>query len=285
MHKHISFFSTTLMALALLQPSGAGATTAYIYATDGSGNSTGWVEDATIFANNTANSNGAGPGMFVGSNSSTSPRRGLLRFDVVGYNGVNLTSVTSIDAVRLVLTVGMKAGSGGGDGTGGGNCGGGDSTVRTIDIYRVKDVSGTSTGDWGESATTGSSPTIGGTGQGAAAGTGDATWTSRAHSSNPAWATAGGDHETTASDTQSASNTCPYQVTFSGTNLRQDVRAWLGNGATQIPNRGWILINQAEGTAQSFRAFWTKEGEALGYTIGSPAITHYGPVLEIDYTP
>ncbi|MGC4098282.1 MAG: hypothetical protein QM706_14300 [Nitrospira sp.] len=241
--------------------------------------STGLVKDATIFANNTGNSNGAGPGMFVGSNSGPSARRGFVRVDVASYSSGILVGKT-IDAVRLILTVGMKAGSGGGDGGGGGSCTGGDGTSRTIDIFRVIDVSGTSTGDWGESATTSAGSSIGGTGQGATAGAGDATWASRAHSS--AWASAGAssDYNTTASDTQSTGTTCPVQITFSGTNMVSDVTGWL-NGS--FPNRGWILKSQAEGSSQSFRAFWTKEGELLGYTIGSPAITHYGPVLEIDY--
>ncbi len=288
MHQGVLLASTAFLVLLLAQPRGAEAATAYLYSVV-SGTDTGLVKDATIFQNNTANSNGAGPGMFVGSNGSTSPRRGLIRFDVGKYNTDNsnvLTNATSIDAVRLILTVGMKAGSGGGDGLGGGSCGGGDGTDRNIDIYRIIDVtSPSSTGDWGEGSTSASS-TIGGTGQGVAAapGSGDATWTSRKHSSNPAWAAAGAgsDYNTTASDTENAGHTCPIQVTFSGTNMVNDVKAWLGIG-TSAPNRGWILISQAEGTATTFRAFWTREGEAWGYTIGSPAITHYGPVLEIDY--
>lgn len=70
MRKSVSLAGAALMALALSQPSGAGATTVTLYSTDGSGNSTGLVKDATIFANNVNNSNGAGPGMFVGGNNN-----------------------------------------------------------------------------------------------------------------------------------------------------------------------------------------------------------------------
>ncbi len=38
-------------------------------------------KDATIYQNNN-NSNGAGPGMFVGTNGTSSPRRALLSFDL-----------------------------------------------------------------------------------------------------------------------------------------------------------------------------------------------------------
>jgi hypothetical protein len=40
------------------------------------------AEDATIFQNNVDNSNGAGPGMFAGTNGMGSPRRGLIQFDI-----------------------------------------------------------------------------------------------------------------------------------------------------------------------------------------------------------
>ena len=166
----------------------------------------------------------------------------------------------TIDAVRLKLIVGMKAGSGGGDGMGGGSCGGGDSNAHDIFIHRVKDVtSPSSTGDWGESATTSAGPTIGGTGQGAAAGTDDATWESRRHDENPEWASGGGgDYEATASDTQAGGTTCPYLVTFQGSGMEADVDGWTRSTPT-FDNRGWILINEDEEDAQSFRAFWTKK--------------------------
>lgn len=285
MRKSVSLAGVALMALALSQPSDAGATTVTLYSTDGSGTPTGLVKDATIFANNVNNSNGAGPGMFVGTNGNGSPRRALLRFDVRGYSSGVLIGKT-IDDVRLKLIVGMKAGSGGGDGMGGGSCGGGDNSPHNILIHRVKDVtSPSSTGDWGESATTSAGPTIGGTGQGAAAGTDDATWESRRHDENPEWASGGGgDYEATASDTQAGGTTCPYLVTFQSAGMIADVTAWTAS-SNPTPNRGWILINDDEDVNSSFRAFWTKEGELQMYTItiGMTTYPNYGPVLEVDY--
>lgn len=269
MRKDVLLAGAALMVLALSQPGGAEGATVTIGST--------YVKDATIFANNTGNSNGAGPGMFVGGNNNVTdtlrPRRGLLKFDVVAYDGANsniLTTATAINSVTLKLDLGMAAGSGGGNGLGGGTCPGGDSSNRVIDIYRLKDVtSPSSTGNWGESASTGSSSQIGGTGQGASAGTDDATWTSRRHSSNPNWAAAGAnsDHEASVSATATVGGggTCPATHQWSSAGLLADVKAWLGYGVTQIDNRGWILINQEETDSQTFRAYWTKEGEALGY--------------------
>src|SRR5262245_61027435 len=82
-------------------------------------------KDNTIFQNNPNNSAGGGAGIFVGTNGNTSPRRGLISFD--------LTSIpfgSTINSVQLTLTVGQIPG-----GTTG--------VARTIDLFAM-------TRAWGE---------------------------------------------------------------------------------------------------------------------------------------
>lgn len=73
----------------------------------------GSMADATIFQNNVDNSNGAGPGIFAGGNGTSSPRRGLISFDVAD----NVPTGSTITSAALTLVLGQSAGSGG---TGGG---------------------------------------------------------------------------------------------------------------------------------------------------------------------
>lgn len=235
--------------------------------------------DATIFenafqsgGNGATQSNGAGPGMFAGSNSNQSPRRGLLEFDVAGA----LPAGAAINSVQLQLTVGQVAGSGG---TGSG----GDPFTRTIQLYKLN-------ADWGEGTTGSTATTIGGTGQGFPANPGDATWTQNKFGTS-SWTTPGalGD----ANPTPSASTVIPgnsggvnvTNQTFSWGSTAQmvaDVQSWLNAPSS---NFGWLIKNNNEVDDpntptfnegfQTFRAFFTKEGEARG--LGT------GPRLLIDY--
>src|SRR5262245_52700050 len=155
MFTKIMLGGTSLVALALYQPVGANALEVTLTAS----------HDATIFenafeagGNGATQSNGAGPGMFAGSNSNLSPRRGLLSFDVS-----SIPTGSTINSAEVQLTVGQIAGSGG-SGTGG------DQTTRTIELYKLNL-------DWGEGTTGNSATMIGGTGQGFPANPGDATWT------------------------------------------------------------------------------------------------------------
>ena len=100
------------------------------------------VKDATIFQNNVNNSNGAGPGMFAGTNGMTSPRRGLIEFTVAG----NVPAGATINSVQLELFLGQTAGGGGGS--------------FNIGLYTLSQ-------NWGE-GTTEAGGTISGTGAGCA---------------------------------------------------------------------------------------------------------------------
>ena len=68
-------------------------------------------KDTSIFQNNANNSDGAGQGLFAGTNGQSSPRRALIAFNVGG-----IPSNAIVQSVQLTLKVGQVAGSGGGGG-------------------------------------------------------------------------------------------------------------------------------------------------------------------------
>jgi hypothetical protein len=188
------------------------------------------IKDASIFKNNTDNSNGAGPGIFAGDNGMDSPRRGLIEFNIAG----SIPAGSTITGVQLTLFLGQVAGT--------------DSTPRTIGLFDLL-------ADWGE-GTTGAGGTIGGTGQGFPANPGDATWNARFFSGT-LWGTPGGDHKATASATLSVNSVINAPFTWLSTPaFVGDVQGWLNNPAT---NFGWELINLDEVTTTDFRAFYTRE--------------------------
>jgi hypothetical protein len=206
----------------------------------------GAIKDASIFQNNVDNSNGAGPGMFAGTNGMNSPRRGLIEFDIAG----NVPASATIDTIQLTLFLGQVAGN--------------DITPRTIGLFELA-------ADWGE-GTTGSGGMIGGTGQGFPANPGDATWNARFFPGT-LWATPGGDHDSSASATTTVTSVInnPYSW-LSTPGLVSDVQGWLNTPAT---NFGWELINLDETTPTDFRAFYTRE-----FTDAT-----LRPQLEITFTP
>jgi PEP-CTERM motif len=191
--------------------------------------------DATIFENNVNNSNGEGPVLFAGTNGATSPRRGLIDFDIAG----NIPIGATITGVQLTLHLGQVAGSGGGSG--------GDQTPRTIGLFELM-------ADWAEGMT-GSGSTIGGSGQGFAANPGDTTWNARFFPGT-LWATPGGDHDATASATSTVTSVIDAAYTWASPGLVSNVQGWLNAPAT---NFGWELINLNETTATDFRAFYSRE--------------------------
>ena len=207
----------------------------------------GDIKDATIFQIPANNSNGAGPGMFAGTDGVGSPRRGLIEFDIAG----NVPAGSTINAVQLTLFLGQVAGS--------------DATPRTIELHRL-------TADWGEGTTGSGSTMIGGTGQGFPANAGDATWNARFFPGT-LWATPGGDFAASASASTIVDQDIndPYQWLTTAA-LVIDVQGWLNAPAT---NFGWALINAEENISQDSRAFYTRDF--------SNAAFH--PQLQIDFTP
>lgn len=127
MSKKIVLGGALLGALLLSQPIASWAVQISLQAS----------RDATIFenaflsgGNGATNSNGAGPGMFAGSNSNQSPRRGLLSFDLSA-----IPTDSTITSAQVQLTVGQIAGSGG-------SGSGGDQITRTIELFKLNT-------DWG----------------------------------------------------------------------------------------------------------------------------------------
>jgi hypothetical protein len=112
-------------------------------------------QDATLFGASTANNNSSsGPGMFVGSDGMSRPKRGLIEFNIPAF----IPAGATITGASLSLVLGQVAGA--------------DATPRTIGLFDV-------TTNWagGTNGTTGfPGPGFGGTGQGFAPNIGDATW-------------------------------------------------------------------------------------------------------------
>src|SRR5262249_17460502 len=136
--------------------------------------SVGALHDAMIFGNaQTARASGAGPGMFAGADTSGNVKRALVTFDL---SAAGIPANATIDSVTMKLVLGQVAGAGQG-GTG--------STwpTRVISVYHL-------TKAWSE-GTSGSptSASMGGTGSGYTAGTGDVTWV-YANDSSSSWTTA-----------------------------------------------------------------------------------------------
>jgi hypothetical protein len=234
MPRLLTWFSSGIVVVILSAPAQAATITI------------GAIKDASIFENNVDNSNGAGPGVFAGTNGMDSPRRGLIEFNIAG----SIPAGATINAVQLTLFLGQVAGN--------------DLTPRTIGLFELA-------ADWGE-GTTGSGGTIGGTGQGFPANPGDATWNARFFP-GALWTTPGGDHNPTVSASTVVTSVINNPYTWLTTpRLVSDVQGWLNTPAT---NFGWELINLDETTATDFRAFYTRE-----FTD-----TTLRPQLQITFTP
>lgn len=210
--------------------------------------------DASIFQNNISNSNGAGPGLFVGTNSNKSPRRTLISFDLS-----LIPAGSIINDVQLTLTLGQIAGSGG-------NASDVSAFARTFSLYELSQ-------GWGEGSTGSTATAIGGTGQGFSAGTGDATWSSAKYGVTT-WNTPGGDFDPLASGSLTIQTGVTAGNAFtwgSTTEMVADVQGWLDAPST---NHGWILLNGDETGTQTFFAFYSSEWTNAAQT----------PVLAVTYT-
>ena len=210
----------------------------------------GASKDASIYAGTVNNSNGAGPGMFAGTDTGPNRIRSLIDFDIAGSG---IPSGATITNVQLMLGLGMVPG-------------GSAPSPETIDLRRL-------TADWGEGTTGSGSSGIGGTGAGFPANAGDATWNARMFPGT-LWTTAGGDFSPTVSASLSVGNTINTYYTWASTTaLVADVQGWLNNPSS---NFGWELVNEDETSARTFRAFYTREAPG--------ASAAFRPQLQITYT-
>ncbi|HVT30025.1 MAG TPA: DNRLRE domain-containing protein [Lacipirellulaceae bacterium] len=215
----------------------------------------GAVKDNTIFQSNAGNSAGGSAGVFSGSNGQGSPRRGLIAFDVAG----NVPAGSIITGAELTLYLGNAA----------------NTNVQSIGLHKL-------TKDWGEGAAGSSSLTIGGSGAGFPASSGDATWDDAEYDS-VSWSSPGatGDFNTVASATASVGGPTDTPFTWSSTAaLVDDVQSWLDDPAS---NFGWALINENEAANQTVKAFYSREATQNSSGVSNSLDPAWRPRLTITY--
>jgi hypothetical protein len=194
------------------------------------------VRDNTLYQDASGSlSNGAGEYMYVGATRSFGVRRGLLAFDL---SAIPTGSV--ITGVSLTMHVSRA-----------------NFANQSVGLHRV-------TTEWGEGTSNAGDPG----GGGAAASTGDATWT-QSMFNIASWVTPGGDFDGESANTL-VSGIGTYQWT-STPRLIGDVQSWLNNPSQ---NFGWLLLGD-EGTSQTAKRFGTRESADLSLR----------PTLEVTYVP
>lgn len=172
--------------------------------------------DNSILSDLTGNSNGAGE-IFAGVTASAGIRRGLVGFDL---SSVPAGSIVTSASVTLQVT---RTGGSSGD--------------FNFSLHRLSR-------NWGEGNSSGS-------GQGAAAQPGEATWI-EAKAGSEAWTTAGGDFIGTVSASRLVGGVGSYA--WSSPDLVADVQSWLNQPATRF---GWIL--RGNEPTQATRVFASRE--------------------------
>jgi hypothetical protein len=201
----------------------------------------------TIFQGDTTNSLGV-PGIYVGTDSNTSFKDGLLAFNVSG-----IPSDATITGVTLDLYIGIVAGSGGGSAMNSGS-------PRTISLYDESQA-------WGASANASGASSFGGHGGGSPANNGDATWFDAAYNSNSSMATAwstGFPANITGSSvalatTSGIPGTNSAEVQWSSAALITEIQGWVD---TPTSNNGLAVVNANSSSSQSFLGFWGAQGAA-----------------------
>ena len=214
--------------------------------------------DATLLGGTDVGNSLAVPGMFVGKDPSN-VKRGLIEFNVAAA----IPAGATVTGVSLQMTIGQVAGSSGGSVT---NFG----PVQTMGLYDESQA-------WGQPTNTVGASSFGGHGHGAAAQTGDATWTTAAWSTTPWNVAAGGNWTAGSLDLADAQvpGTTGYVATWSSAALAAEVQGWLDNPAS---NNGLLIKDQDEVTGTTFRAFWGEQG---AINAGNPS---WAPDLSVTYT-
>jgi hypothetical protein len=208
------------------------------------------IKDASIFASSPNNSSGGGPGIFSGGNGSGSPRRGLLAFDIAA----SVPAGAIISSVELSMYLGQSPNTSG-------------AAVALRKLFA----------NWGEGTAGSSSATIGGSGNGFAASPGDATWN---HRFSPAISWNAADISAVSSAETVVTGPVDMRFVWNSTpQLVNDVQGWLEAPST---NFGWLLVNSAESTPQSVKAFYSRS--ATQNSEGAALDPAWHPILTVAYT-
>jgi hypothetical protein len=187
--------------------------------------------DNTLYQTTSGNtSNGAGDGIFSGRNRGGTIRRGLVYFDL-----------SAIPAGSIITGATLQLSFQQGQGTAAAN------------IHR-------SLANWGEGTSSGS-------GQGAPATTGDATWLFSFFNTT-SWTTPGGDFVPVASATGGTPN--GGFVQWSSAGLLSDVQGWYSG---TLSNFGWFILGDESGNQTADR--WGSREVAGGAEFAPTLIVNY----------
>jgi hypothetical protein len=197
-------------------------------------------------------SNGAGQYLFMGRTGGDKGvdrllRRALLSFDLSSIEPGSLITRAELQISIDQVPIGAFAGS---------------STVHRL------------LGNWGE----GSSDAWGAEGQGIQAQTGDATWVHSFFTSD-LWITAGGDFNSSASQSASFSSSAQALTFVSSEGLITDVETWVNQPNS---NFGWIVLGD-EPSVQNARRFPSKEN--VNQELRPRLTVEYTPVLKPQSVP
>ena len=197
------------------------------------------LQDTSIFQDNPDNGNGAGQFIVAGvtgPRNGVNLRRGIISFDIAG----SVPAGSEIVSATLLLTVAKVPD---------------ESTLGTTQSLFL------ATSDWGEGPASG-------TGVGAPAQAGDATWNNNFFNTS-SWITAGGDFNPTASATSTVFPVTNQTIAWASTQMALDVQSWLNAPAN---NYGWFIIGNEAG-----------EHNARGYYSSDNLNTALQPRLLINY--
>jgi hypothetical protein len=178
------------------------------------------LRDNTLFSDPAgALSSGAGPHLFVGNNSVSNTRRGVIAFDIAS----GVPAGASIDSVTLRLFVSSAP----------------NETPQRVTLHRLLS-------EWGEGTSVSSG------GAGAPSADDDATWLHTFYP-NRFWSTAGGDFTATESaESYVGSN---GRHVWSSAAMVADVQHWLD---TPEEDFGWLIMGN-ESTPATVRRFDSRE--------------------------
>jgi len=183
------------------------------------------IADTTIFEEGSGLASGQGEYAFVGNTAGGVARRAMMRFEL----GAIAPGSTVVSAALSIVV--NKVPPGVQDGT--------------TAVHRLQAA-------WGEGASDG-----GGTGSGATAASGDATWSHRFWDTPARWTVPGGDFAATATAVSILGSS--GTAAWSGSGLVADVQAWIDNPSQ---NFGWILVGN-ETLDKTARRFFAAETAAV----------------------